>query len=535
MRSLLCLICIFSSIIPGLAQTYLSDIFKLDGNFAIFTESVWDNDTLYVTGNSGAFPVSYKATIIKFAQNGSYISHVSLPDTSNAYNFGFWNKGLLMDSGTIVHTAAKGLAVDDEIEGMMIKADLNGNFLDSVSFKNFYSGVKLVDFRSFEKLTDGYVIAELSWKDHQNAQSCLLRLDESFNVVWRRCYGNESKEMPVQVFALSNGHFVVLSNSTDLDNTGIFRGSGNAYHRGYIFEVDADGNLVWEWRSPNLIEATSAGYLENDTTLLVASGMGVEECSDPNNPLANCQFWWTGGVYKFNLKTREKSWETRLSGGDAAPMFDNSHLDIMPSIERDGYIICGAGYELIPDCRTDTIDKCWSNPGVIGKISNEGDSLWLRKYYGVTDIIESNRLVDAEITPDGGYSFVGEAFNGWPGDDQGQFGWLLMTDSFGCMVPGCQLISSTESSSERNEILISPMKIYPVPASDVINVLITASLPESATIHLSNALGQEIDSWHSFEIGATYSIPVDHLAPGLYFMVMTDGNAVISTQQVLVR
>jgi len=535
MKYLICLICVCTSINLGLSQTYLSDIFKLEEEFAIFTESVWDNDTLYVAGNSGAFSVSFKATITKFTQNGSYISHVSLPDTSNAYNFSFWNKGLLVDSGSIVHTARKALALDDGYEGMILRTDLNGNFLDSASFTNFYPDQGLINFRSFEKLTDGYILAELSWKDDHNAQSCLLRLDESFNVVWRKCYGNASKEKPVQVVALSNGHFVVLSNSTDLDNNDMFRGSGNAFHQGYIFEVDADGNLEWEWRSPNLIEATSAAYLENDTTLIVASGIGNEFCDNPGNPNSSCQFLWTGGVYKFDLKSRKKIWETSLSGGDPAPIFDNSLLDIIPSIEKDGYIICGAGFELIPDCRIDTIDKCWTNPGVIGKISNEGDSLWLRKYFGVTNIIESNRLVDAEITPDKGYSFVGEAFNGWPGEDQGSHGWLLMTDSFGCLVPGCQLISSTEDSPEKNELLNSPMKIYPIPATNVINVLITASLPESATLHLINSLGQEVDSWHSFEAGATYVIPVDHLAPGVYFMVMTDGNAVISSQQVLVH
>jgi hypothetical protein len=314
----------------------------------------------------------------------------------------------------------------------------------------------------------------------------------------------------------------------------MYTGSGNGYYSGYIFEVDSFGILKWEWRSPSKMEAVYTGYLENDTTLIVAAGTGKEYCSD-SQPNALCFFRWTGSVFKLNLITREKIWETSLSGGPFTSMFDNRYLDIIPSIEQDGYIVCGSGYDLAYEgCQQiDTTNKCWSFPGVIAKISNAGDSLWLRKYFGVTDIYESNILYDAEITPDSGYSFVGEAFNPWPGETQGQFGWLLMTDRFGCLVPGCQLISSTEESNEKSTLLSSPMKIYPNPTSDFLNVLITTKLPGSAILHLVNASGQEVGNWHTFEEGATYIIPVGHLIPGTYVLVMTDGTSIIGTQQVI--
>ena len=520
------------------SQVNINTITKLNNDLCIFTESQWYQDTLFILGTSALITSGLKGTLVKYSKDGIFSNAVNLLDTSDLYSYGFWDKGLLIQNDTIFCTAQKSFSQPEQVEGVILNLNTQGKIIKSNSFKSYYfPNENLSVLKDFKKLSDGYIVTDHSWRNSnsRDGQSCLIRLDRDLNKVWRYCYGDLSSEDPSQVFQLTNGHFIVIANSTDLDITEMYQGAGHAFFRGYIFETDEEGNLKWEWRSPDRSESTYAAVLENDTTLIVASGLGIEKCTTPNDPNSNCYFVWTGGAYKFNIRTREKEWETRLSGGPSTAMFDNRYLDIIPSIEKDGYILCGAGYEKFPDCRIDTIDKCWANPGIIAKVSNEGDSLWLRKYFGVTDISEANTLYDVEITPDSGYSFVGEAFNPWPGELQGQHGWLLITDKYGCLVPGCQLISGTSDPISENSSLESPIKIYPNPASDMINVLIRTNLSSKATLHLLDEKGHELDSWHTFEKGATYIIPTDDLIPGIYIMTLTDGGNLIESEKIIIN
>jgi hypothetical protein len=490
--------CICNSIT---AQNGINTIHKIGNNYSIFTESVWQKDTLFIVGTS----IKDEGTtglIAKYLYDGSFVNYNYLQDTFIDFGTGFWDKGLIIRDDTMYHIVSKGYEGTLH-NGSLLKLDLNGNILKEKEFTSFYYPLDdFCRFKDFEQTESGFIILDYARKSDTDFQSCLIKTDTEFNQKWRKCYGNNSLEIPKDLLITSQNKYLTIANSTNLDISESWTGSGLGYYRGYIFETDSMGILKWEWRSSSKMEAFYAGILENDSTLVVAAGRGKEVCSD-SQPNALCYFRWTGGVFKLNLNSREKVWDISLSGGPHTYMFDNRYLDIIQSIEKDGFILCGAGYDVIPDCSIDTVDKCWSKPGVIAKISSAGDSLWLRKYFGVADIYESNILYDAEITPDSGYSFVGEAFNPWPGETQGQHGWILMTDKYGCLVSGCQLISSSENSPERDVLISSPMKIYPNPTTNFINVLITRDLTNTASLYLFNSAGKLVDKWHSFEEGAT--------------------------------
>jgi len=520
------------------SQARINQITKLGNRFCIFTESNWYKDALLVAGTSAYFNEGWKATLIKYDNKGSILETFYLPDTIETSGYSFWDKGLIIDQDTIIHTASVGFVDPDQLEGMVFKLNMNNEFITSKIYKSAYFPTEqFCRFKDFIKLQNGFAVLSSEWRNFDDAQCGILRLDENFNKIWRYNYGqNISKEFPSQIFQLTNGHFVVLANSTNLDISDEFYGMSRGYYRSYIFEVDEEGNLVWEWKSPDRSEAGYAGHLINDSTLVVAAGNGTVVCFDPGDPNSQCHFEWTGEAYKFNLNTREKIWETSMSGGQQNTMFDNSYRDIIPSIENDGFILCGeAYYGSYEGCaQVDTTVKCWNFPGIIAKVSNNGDSIWMRKYFGVTDVWESNQLHDAEITPDSGYSFVGEAFNPWQGDDQGQFGWLLMTDKYGCLVPGCQLVSSTNEPVQNNSETDISFKIYPNPAVSIVNVLITQSLLPDAVLHLIDESGNELDQWRNFEKGATYMIPVDNYPAGIYFLNMTYGNSIVGNEKLII-
>lgn len=514
-------------------QVLVNDIIQLEEVSTLFTESAWADDTLFVFGTSG-FNNGWKACIVKYLRDGSMSDYIFLSDTSSEFQLGFWDRGLYLDNDTFYHTLNKGY--DNTIHGVIIKLDRNGNILTEKEYNSYYfPDDDYSRFRDLIKTNTGFFILDIAIDFNQLPQTCLLYTDNQFNQKWRKCYGeNNLVDTPNDIEIKSNGNVIVLSNTNDLEVGGYFEGPGNAFHRAYIFEVDTLGKVIEEWESTSRIEGANAGYLKNDSILIVAAGIGKEQCTDSQSN-ALCFFIWIGGVYELNLISGEKNWQTSLSGGAYGLMSDSRFMDIIPSIENDGYILCGAGYYEIPDCRTDTIDKCWAAPGIIAKVSNNGDSLWLRKIFGVTDIYESNILYDVEITPDSGYSFIGEAFNPWPGETQGQFGWFLMTDKYGCLVPGCHLITSSDDEKTDPQFEDTPFNIYPNPANEILSVLITRSLKQNASLHLSDPLGKVIDSWNNFEKGATYMIPVSHLSPGMYILTLKEDNRIIGSQQVIIN
>jgi hypothetical protein len=110
-----------------------------------------------------------------------------------------------------------------------------------------------------------------------------------------------------------------------------------------------------------------------------------------------------------------------------------------------------------------------------------------------------------------------------------------MTDRFGCLVPGCHLISDVDDPDTDKSIFDCVIKLYPNPASDLVNVLITETLSSDAKLHLFDFSGREIDMWQNFEKGATYMIPIHTLPSGEYFMTMTEGNKVLCSEVLLIK
>ena len=59
-----------------------------------------------------------------------------------------------------------------------------------------------------------------------------------------------------------------------------------------------------------------------------------------------------------------------------------------------------------------------------------------------------------------GYTFL-------ENDNDKDLGWLVKTDSFGCIVPGCQLLDTI--SVNTNHLKITNLKVFPNPTTDIIH------------------------------------------------------------------
>lgn len=514
-------------------------VFKHNNLALLFTESTWIGDTLLIAGtliDSFGF-VKNEINFVDSGLNNFILTNDKL-DTSDLFDYCYFSKGLAWYDDTIYQVGYKYFETDTTpsgsvLYGILNKFDKYGNKLSELILTGKYFPAEHfarpndividIEYIIITYLTFHYVAGK------RDAQICLLKLSKSGDIIVDECYGDANRDVSTNIFTSTSGDIMTLGYSDNFYFGNLYLGKGNGYSRGYIFNVSSNGQINWEWRSESKFETAKAGYLENDSILVVAGGHAIEDY-DPDNPSGWCQFLWAGNVYKMNLNNRTKIWDTSLMGGPYNFEIYNQFLDIIPSIEKDGYIVCGSGNVLAYEgCAEIDTQKCWSHPGVIAKVSNDGDSLWLRKYFGLTDVSESNVLYDAEITPDGGYSFVGEAF----GATKGQHGWILKTDSQGCLFPGCHLISSNEDP--KKAIPVSSFTVYPNPVIDNINLLITKSISVESYMVLSDMSGRIVDSWNTFELGGTYIIPCSY-APGIYMISLIDSNnRPVESQKVYIK
>lgn len=74
-------------------------------------------------------------------------------------------------------------------------------------------------------------------------------------------------------------------------------------------------------------------------------------------------------------------------------------------------------------------------------------------------------------------------------------------------------------------------KIYPNPASDIVNVEIKAVNPENIRISLYNIMGVEVKKWDMFNImpgGQVVNLDLSEFKSGVYVLKFTNGSRVIS-------
>jgi hypothetical protein len=292
----------------------------------------------------------------------------------------------------------------------------------------------------------------------------------------------------------------------------------------YIQVRDTSGQLL-DWRlypdfeNEFLMGPAHSLYIEDDGSVIVATSRGKEE---PINPVAG-ELYWLGHIMKFSPDLNEVVWETSMNSGEWS--FVNNFFKVLKCSDASGYV--AAGQEV---ANSDGVY------GVLAKVSEEGDSLWLRRYQYVTSIGHQHYIYDMEQTPDGGFVMVGEArpYNAVDPDFPPpiQQGWILKVDEYGCLVPGCQTVSTSEAAA-----LTARLEVWPNPASDYLNVFFhrSDSGRELWQFRLVDVLGRVHSTFQTETEEMTFIVDVQGLAAGLYFLEAVGPQGQRRTVQVVVE
>jgi hypothetical protein len=143
-----------------------------------------------------------------------------------------------------------------------------------------------------------------------------------------------------------------------------------------------------------------------------------------------------------------------------------------------------------------------------------GDLLWERWYFPPNvSVSHRNFINDLKVT-DNGYAMVGESSD-YNAASQGQQGWLIITDTAGCLVPGCASVGQEELDPQ------NPIAIYPNPTSNQFSLDLTLS--EGSEFHalvVVDALGKEVYNAPIPFHNTSYVISVEGWPEGIYTCII---------------
>ncbi|MBX7242297.1 MAG: T9SS type A sorting domain-containing protein [Bacteroidia bacterium] len=166
--------------------------------------------------------------------------------------------------------------------------------------------------------------------------------------------------------------------------------------------------------------------------------------------------------------------------------------------------------------------------GWMVKVSADGQVLWQRYHKVINTSYEEHFFNDMCKAHDGGYALAGVALDPSGEEPVGTYAWVCKTDSFGCLVPGCQTVGIAE-----NTPLESSLKLYPNPASDRLFLYYHNPQLQNCVFTISDISGREIVPKTALENSTTYEIPVREWVSGMYFIEVQDGKGNIHTEKFI--
>lgn len=164
------------------------------------------------------------------------------------------------------------------------------------------------------------------------------------------------------------------------------------------------------------------------------------------------------------------------------------------------------------------------------KVNPDGEEIWYHEYLPPVDHINP-WVYDLEVTPNGGYAFVGNfrlVEDGEVTNEQRQ--WVVKTDACGeLQYNGCEaVVTSNSIPSFKNQ----PLQIWPNPTVGELNIKLSSSNARQLVIRDIRGvvvMQQEISTEQ------TLSISTHTLFNGLYLVQLVDANGNVCAQERMVK
>ena len=472
----------------------------------------------------------YSLFISKFDLESNFIKRYI--DTLGDYYFSFINDAFIVDQNII-------LAVDSYEYGefwgsyIMVINIATGKVLKKIKITNpkdqydyaYIGGLTMIDSTTF------VAVSSIREENKPNGKIFYNMLISVVNIESEEVkYIELGKEGVIDI-----PYFIVWNGDKFLIGTGILdppydisNPKKKSISQGLIYEVDISG----EWHEvfvSDTMRGNSKNLLINEDGDYICSSRYISLWNKPNTE----DYIWHAHPIVFKLdKDFNLLWE-KPWGLDFDYNWDASSSQILITEEQDGYILAGyqpnypwtkdIGYWNLEQDVLDSLKSSGQPPmtiGILQKISEEGDSVWMRSFSVFSDTsfnFIDHQVHDMTYAPDGGYILYGTVgYPPRPGlDTVSNFhGWLLKVDIDGCLIPGCA--DTIDTTNLVNLIEDVHVMIYPNPTSDDLFVFQRESGHTKYTI--SDISGAKIMEWSGDMPNHTYIINVSKYKSGVYIL-----------------
>lgn len=320
--------------------------------------------------------------------------------------------------------------------------------------------------RGIKDTKGNYVLAGWHFPaDDSRYQSILVfKADSSFNQVFYRSYPSVNPiydYFGTGIVETADGGYVVTGSHHLPDDE----------DAALIFEIDSMGVVQWwqefepdhEFNEKNLYfsgiaKAEDGGYIVVGSKTINPSSFYEET-------------YWVAGL----STTGELLWEN---------VFGLNH-----KLAATKIISASDGNYLISGAERDPVDFATNyekQSASIGKITPQGNLLWLRKYHEEQIYAHIDKFTNVIPTSDGGMLCVG---NTRPNDEERQNIWVIKLDSLGCAEPGCGIEDAVVGLPIG---AADPILLYPNPTSGQFRIGMQEGTPSITRVRINDAGGREV-------------------------------------------
>jgi len=399
-----------------------------------------------------------------------------------------------------------------------------------VKSKRKFTDEKYPDFILIKGLTkiDSVTYAVVSSIDEEKKVNGKTFLDQQINII-----NIETEEVKtIQLgkkgvddypeFIIWNGKKLLTGTFNSNPPYNIFKPYIKSITKGLLYEIDTSGDWKIAFETDTLHAGIKEVFIDNDGDYIFASNsVGWYNIQNTD------KYIWYARPLVFKLdKDYNLVWEKPF-GLDFDFNYFYKTSRILEAEEGDGYILAGHQPNYPWYITVDKFDslRAANNPpmivGILQKITEDGDSVWLRTYSVVRDTnlytVTEHFVKDMVYAPDGGYILNGEInYDGRPGIDTAAnyHGWLFKVDKDGCFVPGCGETPDTTNLVEEIEDI--EVKIYPNPTSE--RLFVYQKEAKATKYIISDMSGRKRQSWQGKMANHTFIVDVSKFKPGLYIL-----------------
>ena len=203
--------------------------------------------------------------------------------------------------------------------------------------------------------------------------------------------------------------------------------------------------------------------------------------------------------------------------------------EIIP-LEDGNYVVCGESSVYNSDLEEGINSNSRAN---LIKFTEDGEVIWWRIYVG-SNVSASNHAVnDFKLCPDGGFVFCGETSNYEL--EPSQRPWVVKTDEYGCVQPGCHLVDGVEEYIWDGEESLS---LYPNPTSNEVTLSLGTGMvdPDRVEVRIYTSTGALIATHTNFSpLNTEVQLDITHLRPGLYQVALVESGKLFDVDRLVVE